>query len=274
MSRRVWSRWGWGWLGLLAVACGGGAAGPADLDGGLAAGGQAASDAQTDGDAAAQSGGGAQASRDAEAQVDALADASIVPHADASNLPETLAFCVERCVAPSDCATSAASVDADNWACEDGACRYLGCLSDAECDATFGGAVGAYRCVDGGAGLRQCVEACATREDCATAGAPSLDADNWACETGACRYQGCNDDAECTAAFAAQGGTWRCVDFPGAQPACVEACETRDDCASPAASVDADNYACAQGLCQYLGCISDAECQETFSAAGGSWACR
>jgi hypothetical protein len=151
MSRRVWSRWGWGWLGLHAVACGGGAAGPADLDGGLAAGGQAASDAQTDGDAAAQSGGGAQASLDAEAQANAHADASIVAHADASrepgadasNLPETLAFCVERCVAPSDCATSAASVDADNWACEDGACRYLGCLSDAECDATFGGAVGA-----------------------------------------------------------------------------------------------------------------------------------
>lgn len=46
--------------------------------------------------------------------------------------------CYQACARPADCVTAAQPiVDEDNWACEDGACRYRGCLGDAECRATF-----------------------------------------------------------------------------------------------------------------------------------------
>lgn len=99
--------------------------------------------------------------------------------------------CVKKCSAPADCAVAgSAAYDADNWACEGGGCRWTGCNSDSECTS-----LGAYVCRDMG-GLKNCVKSCTAPSDCATMSA-AFDADNYACESGVCRYTGCNTDAEC-----------------------------------------------------------------------------
>lgn len=41
--------------------------------------------------------------------------------------------CSLRCTAASDCAVTSPLYDADNYACEDGFCRWAGCNDDAEC---------------------------------------------------------------------------------------------------------------------------------------------
>jgi hypothetical protein len=121
-----------------------------------------------------------------------------------------LPSCSEVCFSPSDCASPSPAVDADNYACESGVCRYLGCLNDSECMATFGVAGGEWVCretVPGGPPT--CSEVCRSPADCASA-APSVDADNYACEAGICRYLGCLNDAECMATFGPGGGEWLC----------------------------------------------------------------
>jgi hypothetical protein len=181
--------------------------------------------------------------------------------------------CTEACTAPADCASAAPTVDADNWACDAGSCRYLGCRSDAECQDSLGAGGGTWRCADGPGGLRQCAEACTAPSDCAT-GAPVTSADNYACEAGLCRYLGCLGDAECQDTFGGTGGSYRCAPLAGGVPSCLEACTRAADCAGMAASVDEDNYACEEGVCTYLGCRSDAECAADFGPLGGTWRCR
>lgn len=61
---------------------------------------------------------------------------------------------------------------------------------------------------------------------------------------------------------------------PAEPAACVESCASAADCASTAATLDADNWACEASRCRYLGCAGDAECQATFGTAGGTWICR
>jgi hypothetical protein len=52
-------------------------------------------------------------------------------------------YCQIACVTPADCDLGAgAAYDADNYSCDDGTCRYLGCHNDEEC-ASIG-----YRCVE------------------------------------------------------------------------------------------------------------------------------
>jgi hypothetical protein len=164
-------------------------------------------------------------------------------------------------------------VDEDNWACEASTCRYLGCASDAECAETFGATGATYRCVSSLGGVPTCVEQCASPADCASP-APSVDEDNWACEASTCRYLGCASDAECNETFGATGGSYRCVPGFGGVRQCIEACSSPADCASGAPSVDEDNWACEAGLCRYLGCTGDGECQATFGSSGGAWLCR
>jgi hypothetical protein len=118
--------------------------------------------------------------------------------------------CSEVCGSAADCASPSPAVDADNYACERGTCRYLGCRNDDECTATFGAAGGAWRCsVLFAGGLPTCTEVCRTAADCASA-APSVDADNYVCESGTCRYLGCLNDAECRDTFGASTGNWVC----------------------------------------------------------------
>jgi hypothetical protein len=45
---------------------------------------------------------------------------------------------VHGCQTAADCKTDSGAYDADNYACDSGKCRYLGCANDAECATTFG----------------------------------------------------------------------------------------------------------------------------------------
>lgn len=106
--------------------------------------------------------------------------------------------------------------------------------------------------------LPVCVPTCGTAADCATGPAGSIiDADNYACDGGKCRWTGCNSTAECTAANMSQA--WACRDVGGLMT-CVRTCSTPADCASPSAPYDADNYACVAGACEWRGCNTTAEC--------------
>jgi len=49
---------------------------------------------------------------------------------------------------------------------------------------------------------------------------------------------------------------------------CAEKCETAVDCITENATamVDENNYRCSVGFCEFLGCLSDKECEETFQS--------
>jgi hypothetical protein len=109
--------------------------------------------------------------------------------------------------------------------------------------------------------LDYCLPACASAGDCDLGAGPAWDADNYLCDGGACKYQGCNSDSECMAQ-----GNMVCRDSNdvlglGSSLSCVFTCATAADCdygGGPA--YDGDNYACSNGGCIYTGCNSDSEC--------------
>jgi hypothetical protein len=97
---------------------------------------------------------------------------------------------------------------------------------------------------------------------------PLLGADNYACEGNKCRWLGCNDTAECTAAN--NSPAWTCVTLPGAtMRSCIHTCTTPADCATASAPYDADNYACTDNLCIWQGCNTTAEC----ATVDPDWVC-
>jgi len=102
-----------------------------------------------------------------------------------------LFVCQPACERVSDCDLGLAPYDADNYACVEGGCDYLGCLSDEECQD-----LGAYACASSASGIRYCAPACSGVNDCVQAGA-AYDEDNYACDEGACVYLGCQSDKEC-----------------------------------------------------------------------------
>lgn len=55
---------------------------------------------------------------------------------------------------------------------------------------------------------------------------------------------------------------------PAAEKFCQYACKTASDCVQGGASAinDEDNYKCENSKCVYLGCLSDTECDEVYSA--------
>jgi hypothetical protein len=170
----------------------------------------------------------------------------------------TVKACYAQCSVAANCATTVAYLDADNYACTGGYCHYLGCNNDAECQT-----IGAWVCRGQGSGMKGCVHTCSTTADCSS-GVAYMDADNYACEAGACRYLGCNNDAECQTI-----GAYACRDQGSGTRYCVHTCSVAADCSSGVAYADADNYACEAGVCRYTGCISDTECQ-----ALGAYVCR
>jgi hypothetical protein len=114
-------------------------------------------------------------------------------------------------------------------------------------------------CVDFGSGLR-CANGCNAPADCVLAGA-AWDEDNWACEQGGCHYLGCKGDDECMPGQV-------CRPFSGVlevllgydAPVCVPACQSPADCDLGAEPTTADNYACTDGGCDWIGCLGDQEC--------------
>jgi hypothetical protein len=165
--------------------------------------------------------------------------------------------CATPCAVPGDCATGSLLTDADNWTCEEARCKYLGCVSDAECQETFGSPD--FVCSQAGA-LPTCQSTCSAAIDCATA-TPLTDEDNWACERDACVYLGCVSDLECQEAL--QAVNYVCADLGGAST-CVQTCSAPFDCLTPTPLYDLDNWTCEDDRCVWIGCLSDLECQESL----------
>lgn len=211
-----------------------------------------------------------------DAQVPPGVDAQVPPGVDGGSRDgggrstEPIQFCQLACSAAADCGSASAAFDADNYACEAGACRYLGCNSDAECADSFADPDTVCRDL---AGLATCQSGCVSAADCATASA-AFDADNYACDAGVCRYLGCNDDAECASSFA--DARYGCREaeppdtglrLPTATRNCVLTCAMASDCSNASAAFDSDNYECDGGACRYVGCNDDGECASTFMDA-------
>lgn len=162
--------------------------------------------------------------------------------------------CLGSCTVAADCVEPNAVdlVDEDNYACDTGVCRWLGCNSDAECLA-------GYLCRHIEGALPLCYPPCSVPGDCAFAGSEgtAYDDDNYACESGVCRWQGCNTDAECQAF----DSNHVCHTATPTLDLCRRSCTTAADCDEGAGSVyDANNYTCEAGVCRWLGCASDDEC--------------
>ena len=115
--------------------------------------------------------------------------------------------CLPACSTAADCAFDSPDADEDNYTCDNGACVYLGCLSDAECSSTYGAA---YSCQDP---MNSKVSLCAPKCTDGTTAAciPTQDSeaygeDNYTCILEECYYTGCNNDAEC-------GTGYRCLNL-------------------------------------------------------------
>ncbi len=110
--------------------------------------------------------------------------------------------CLEGCSAAADCGSGTPAFDGDNYRCDSGLCIYAGCNADAECESTFGAAYGCFDVEPPTTPLpiptadANCVRRCSSAADCGT-DSGAYGADNYTCESGSCRYQGCNDDGEC-----------------------------------------------------------------------------
>jgi hypothetical protein len=182
-----------------------------------------------------------------------------------------LPVCVPSCSVAADCASGPAGsiIDANNYACDAGVCRWLGCLSTAECVATYG--TQAWTCEAAfGAAVPTCWPTCTSASQCANPNSPLLGADNYACDGGKCRWLGCNDTAECTQANMSSAWTCRETGGAGTMRGCFQTCNAPGDCATASAPYDADNYDCVGGVCQWTGCNTSGECM----SIDPDWVCR
>ena len=109
---------------------------------------------------------------------------------------QTISQCVRGCTQAAGCAQSYAPWDEDNYACTDGACDYLGCNTDAECQSVPN--METYVCRALQDSVPTCQLGCGVQADCSL-GTPAFDADNYSCQDGLCVYQGCLSDEECEA---------------------------------------------------------------------------
>jgi hypothetical protein len=194
---------------------------------------------------------------------------------DITTTTPKIPYCQQTCSTPSDCAAAAGGAfDGDNYTCESGLCHYKGCNNDAECTTSFMSAQ--YVCATS-SGMKTCLKKCSAPTDCVVAGSKLYDADNWKCESSACKWIGCNADDECTSL----GSNYVCrnIYMPGLDPLidttvknCVKKCSAPADCATASAAFDADNYECDMGICKYIGCKTDDECKSSLMKS--NYACR
>jgi hypothetical protein len=181
-----------------------------------------------------------------------------------------LPVCQLSCTAPSDCATPQSPLyDASHFQCQQSRCRWLGCRAGDNCTAVGVG----YACATSDP-LPQCLKTCTTAADC-DLGNQLNDPDNFKCQGGFCRYQGCNSDDECASAF---GVAYGCRLVPGyGTKSCQKVCTTAGDCIVQSPAYDLDNWTCeslggsgAKSTCQWTGCRSTPECQSAF---GNKYVC-
>ena len=174
-------------------------------------------------------------------------------------MPEPVPVCQRGCRSIDDCDSESPAADADNFACDEGVCRYLGCNSAEECTETHRRPMLCR--VSPGSDIRSCVVPCVRPADCATP-SPAFDEDNYECREGACIFTGCNSDQECAETF---DDNHECLRYPGGNLSiCLQGCNRAADCDLGMPAHDADNYRCEEGICIYDGCRNDNECAETF----------
>jgi hypothetical protein len=127
---------------------------------------------------------------------------------------------------------------------------------------------------------KACVLACGSPADCVYDGiSPGsiYDVDNWVCKSGRCAHLGCLSDSECAATPGLDYAPMKCATVSGGYKSCLAACAGKADCPHPS-RVDsplygADNYECKNGVCSYIGCHSDAECQAGIPGTALTWVC-
>lgn len=190
--------------------------------------------------------------------------------ADSSNEPDSsedtgsdpqvpFPSCLTACTTAADCGQSGTpAFDENNYRCDDGACVYRGCETDAECHEQFSSD---FRCYQDSS-IATCRQTCSTPADCAFPDALSHQEDNYLCSNGVCTWMGCNNDDDCAGG---QSGEFRCFDardLPNADvPTCRKVCDTASDCAQATELYGEDNYECRNGGCVWTGCNSTAECE-------------
>jgi hypothetical protein len=215
-------------------------------------------------------GAGGEPDADADADADTDADADADTDADSDSDAEA-PICVQTCDDAADCvpSTTTAIADADNYECAGGLCAYLGCNSTAECQQALSSELFGCTSSTGLGSVPGCAQACDDVGDCITEYAtPAYDEDNYVCNgEGFCEYTGCNDSEECdqsAAGYLCGAAAGLPVDL------CQAACEEPADCGTGVGAFDEDNYDCVDGLCEYLGCDSAEECEQSL---GSSFTC-
>jgi hypothetical protein len=168
------------------------------------------------------------------------------------------ATCTATCAVPDDCELALGD---NHYTCDGGVCVYTGCFDAADCESISGPG---YACEAAfGSTVPLCIKTCAAPADCST-GLPITDDDNYTCDEGLCHYLGCLDDLECQSTFGKE--EYACAAAFGAVvPACLPTCAAPADCALTVPLYDEDNYACDEGMCHYLGCLSTQECTDTLA---------
>jgi hypothetical protein len=107
-------------------------------------------------------------------------------------------------------------------------------------------------------GYDYCTTSCEVESDCYPPANPEYSM-YYDCVEGGCLYTGCINDQECEGTQGA-GVPVVCASTNGDVPRCVRACTTPADCDQGFATSDADNHACENNVCVYLGCNSGEEC--------------
>lgn len=114
-----------------------------------------------------------------------------------------------------------------------------------------------------------CQMSCSVPADCTTAG--SYPENEWSCDKGLCRYDGCSSDDSCAQVY--KTTDYVCRPYPGASiDMCQKKCSVAQDCAMDTGAWSAENWKCQGDYCVYLGCSSDLECKT--SMAGLDFRCR
>lgn len=246
-------------LASLAISVGCSSANSSDLGSSGTGGGETASSVTTSSGqgvtvgAATSTGSGGAMTTSADASTSSSAGGSLGGEGGGDATPS----CYPACTQAADCAVPNTTLyDANHFACTKGACVWLGCQSDADC--TYAGE--GYKCgPDPSSPVPKCLASCKAVSDCAQPNDPTKSADNFSCDGGVCHWRGCQTDEECQAAA---NSTNVVCDASKGFPQCTQTCMQAADCATDSKLYDANNFTCEDGLCRWLGCMSDSECQQ------------
>lgn len=121
-------------------------------------------------------------------------------------------------------------------------------------------------CPDSGS-VATCRDACTVAADCDRYDGQFVlyDADHFECSSGVCAWLGCVSDSDCTATL--PGYVCREIPFAGFK-SCVKACASSNDCSIEGGGSlhDSDNYLCQNAGCQFAGCNTRSECEDSQGA--------